>query len=113
MVNTADAAVKRRETMAAIKGWLERQERTQAWLIRRLEEHGVDVPSKQTFCNWINGHRRVPRVVLAEICAITGTSLERLLTTIDEALLIQAPQTRQGRTAEKAATERRKTASVA
>ena len=113
MVNTADAAVKRRETMAAIKGWLERQERTQAWLIRRLEEHGVDVPRKQTFCNWINGHRRVPRVVLAEICAITGTSLERLLTTIDENLLIQAPQTRQGRTAEKAATERRKTASVA
>lgn len=112
MVNTADAAAKRREAMAAIKGWLERQERTQAWLIRRLEEHGVDVPSKQTFCNWVNGHRRVPRVVLAEICAITGTSLERLLTTIDETLLIQAPQTRQGRATEKTV-ERRKTADVA
>lgn len=106
MVNTASAMEQRKAVMAAIKSWLSREERTQTWLIKRLGEHGISEPSRQTFSNWLNGYRRVPRVVLAEICAITGTSLERLLARIDEELLIQSPQTHQGkRSAEKRAKE--------
>src|SRR5690348_4780075 len=91
-VNTTSAMEQRKAVMVTIKNWLAREERTQRWLIKRLEERNINVPSRQTFSNWLSGYRRVPRVVLAEICVITGTSLERLLTTIDEELLIQSPQ---------------------
>ena len=93
MVNTQDARDKRRAAMAVIKAELARMERTQAWLIRRLEERHI-VVKRQVLSNYLNGYRRVPRVVLAEACAIVGTTMERVLAAVgdDEAVLIQTPR---------------------
>ncbi len=89
--STADAIEQRRAAMAAIKQELARRERTQAWLIKRLGEKGITSISRQMMCNYLNGYRRVPRVLLAEACTITGTTMERILAAIgDEALLVQS-----------------------
>lgn len=103
MVNGADQVKQRRAAMAMIKDELARRERTQTWLIRRLAEKGIET-SRQTLSNYLNGYRRVPRVLLAEACAITGTTMERILAAIgDEAVLIQASKPTNGNNPDKAA----------